>query len=73
MFTIRSIEDMGFTPRVIDVSTDPGALEIVRAMGYQQVPVVVTDYDHWSGARPDKLQILKSHAPATAEAAAVAG
>ena len=27
-------------------------------MGYMQAPVVVTDNDHWSGFRPDKIATL---------------
>jgi glutaredoxin-like protein NrdH len=29
-----------------------------RALGYLQAPVVVTDDDHWSGFRPDKIATL---------------
>jgi glutaredoxin-like protein NrdH len=27
-------------------------------MGYMQAPVVVTENDHWSGFRPDKIGTL---------------
>ncbi|MBD8104772.1 glutaredoxin-like protein NrdH [Plantibacter sp. CFBP 8775] len=43
---------------VVDLSNDPEALETVKALGYLQAPVVVTDDDHWSGFRPDKLADL---------------
>jgi protein involved in ribonucleotide reduction len=30
----------------------------VKSLGYLQAPVVVTDEDHWSGFRPDKIDEL---------------
>ena len=39
---------------------DPAALEQVKALGYLQAPVVITDEDHWSGFRPDKIDELAS-------------
>lgn len=43
-----------------DVSTDEAALEHVKSLGYMQAPVVVTDDDHWSGFRPDKIATLSA-------------
>ena len=43
---------------VIDMSVDAEALELVKGLGYLQAPVVVTDEDHWSGFRPDKINEL---------------
>ena len=40
------------------LSEDPAALEHVKSLGYLQAPVVVTDEDHWSGFRPDKIDEL---------------
>jgi glutaredoxin-like protein NrdH len=37
---------------------DENALEAVKALGYLQAPVVITDEDHWSGFRPDKINEL---------------
>lgn len=42
----------------VDISSDPEGLEIVRSLGYQQVPVVVAGDIHWSGYSPDKLAAL---------------
>lgn len=42
----------------IDMSTDATALAEVKKLGYLQAPVVVTNDDHWSGFRPDKLDNL---------------
>ena len=33
-------------------------LEKVKELGYLQAPVVVTDDEHWSGFRPDKIDAL---------------
>lgn len=42
-----------------DVTADPAALEhITQGLGYQQVPVVETDTEHWSGYQPDKIKGL---------------
>lgn len=43
---------------IVDLSEDGEALDVVKALGYLQAPVVVTDDDHWSGFRPDKLAHL---------------
>ena len=32
----------------------------VKELGYLQAPVVITDEDHWSGFRPDKIAELAS-------------
>lgn len=48
----------------VDVAADAAALDYVKALGHQRVPVtVVTDedgtvLDHWAGYRPDKLMAL---------------
>ena len=34
------------------------AREYVMSLGYLQAPVVVTDTDHWSGFRPDRIKAL---------------
>ena len=43
---------------MLDLSEDQTALETVKELGYLQAPVVVTDGDHWSGFRPDKIDEL---------------
>jgi glutaredoxin-like protein NrdH len=53
--TYRALDNAGIEYTVQDVSTDETALEQVKALGYLQAPVVVTDDDHWSGFRPDKI------------------
>ena len=43
---------------MLDVSQDEQALAHVKELGYLQAPVVITDEDHWSGFRPDKIAEL---------------
>ena len=57
--TYRALDKAGIDYQVIDMSQDAEALEKVRALGYMQAPVVITDNDHWSGFRPDKLREIK--------------
>lgn len=60
----RSMDKKGIPFRPVDVATDLAALDYVRGLGHQRVPMtVVTDedgavLDYWSGYRPDKLMAL---------------
>jgi len=56
--TYRALGKYGLDYDFVDLSTDSEALESVKALGYQQAPVVVADGDHWSGFRPDKVKEL---------------
>ena len=58
--TYRALDSKGIEYEVLDLSEDPAALERVKSLGYLQAPVVVTDEDHWSGFRPDKIDELAS-------------
>jgi glutaredoxin-like protein NrdH len=58
--TYRALDNKGIQYEVHDVSTDDAALEHVKSLGYLQAPVVVTDDDHWSGFRPDKIASLSA-------------
>ena len=60
--TYRALDKKGIAYQSVDMSQDPEALERVRAMGYMQAPVVITDADHWSGFRPDKIAELAQSA-----------
>lgn len=53
-----STSTKGIDYEIIDMSQDFDALERVKALGYLQAPVVITDEDHWSGFRPDKIDEL---------------
>ena len=52
------LDSKGIDYEVFDLSVDEKALEAVKALGYLQAPVVITDDDHWSGFRPDKIATL---------------
>jgi glutaredoxin-like protein NrdH len=56
--TYRALDKKGITYQIVDMSQDAEALERVRALGYMQAPVVVTEQDSWSGFRPDKIDEL---------------
>ena len=56
--TYRALDSKGVEYEVVDVTEDATALERVKSLGYMQAPVVVTDEDHWSGFRPDKISEL---------------
>lgn len=56
--TYRALDKKSIAYQSIDLSQDPEALERVQALGYLQAPVVVTEQDHWSGFRPDKIDQL---------------
>ena len=62
--TYRALEKKGIAYETVDLSQDPDALERIQALGYMQAPVVVTDEEHWSGFRPDKIEKLAEHAVA---------
>lgn len=56
--TYRALNKHGLEYEVVDITQDEEALQAVKAMGYQQAPVVFADGDHWSGFRPDKIKAL---------------
>ncbi|SDU78138.1 glutaredoxin-like protein NrdH [Arcanobacterium phocae] len=56
--TKRALLKHGLSFSEIDLTQDSDALETVKALGYQQAPVVFADGDHWSGYRPDLIKRL---------------
>ena len=54
--TYRALNKHGLQYEVVDITQDPEALQTVKALGYQQAPVVFADGDHWSGFRPDRIK-----------------
>lgn len=44
---------------VVDISKSKEAYELVMSLGYKQAPVVTAGNMHWSGFRPDKIDIIK--------------
>lgn len=56
--TYRALDAEGIDYEIQDLTENPTALEQVKALGYMQAPVIITDEDHWSGFRPDKISNL---------------
>ncbi len=56
--TYRALDKQGLPYEVVDLTQDAEAMESVKALGYQQAPVVFADGDHWAGFRPDKIKSL---------------
>lgn len=56
--TFRALDKANLDYSTVDLTTDDAALARVKELGYSQAPVVVTDSDHWSGFRPDKIKAL---------------
>ncbi len=61
--TYRKLKALGLPFNSYDVTEDHAAAALVRALGYQQAPVVVVRVgedakikEHWSGFRPDLLK-----------------
>lgn len=59
--TYRKLKSLGLPHDSIDVTEDAEALAFIRALGYQQAPVVVVREGeevkkHWSGFRLDLLK-----------------
>ena len=56
--TYKALDNKGIEYEVFDVTEDDEALALTKSLGYLQAPVVVTDDDHWSGFRYDKIALL---------------
>lgn len=56
--TKRALEKAGIDFTIVDLVEDTEALATVKALGYLQAPVVVTDSEHWGGFRPDRIKAL---------------
>ncbi|WP_054952871.1 glutaredoxin-like protein NrdH [Flaviflexus massiliensis] len=56
--TTRALNKAGLPYETVDLTEDAEALESVKALGYQQAPVVMAGGDHWAGFRPDKIKAL---------------
>ena len=56
--TYKELDRKGIEYSLIDITQDEEAMNTVLELGYRQAPVVVTEDDHWSGFRPDKIATL---------------
>lgn len=53
--TTRALDAKGLAYRIIDLTEDDAAMELVTSLGYRQAPVVVAGESHWAGFRPDMI------------------
>lgn len=58
--TIRLLKTRGIPFTAVDVTQSGDAVSVLRALNYSRVPVVITNDDHWSGFRPDRITKLNS-------------
>lgn len=58
--TKRAIESRGFAFDLVNLDQTPEAVDELRALGYRQLPVVVTEHESWSGFRPDMINRLQT-------------
>lgn len=56
--TKKELARRGIEFDFIDVTQDVSAYDKIVDMGYKSMPVVITEKDHWSGFRVDKLATL---------------
>jgi len=56
--TTRALDAKGIDYSVVDLTEDAAAMNRVTELGYRQAPVVITNGDHWSGFRPDRIATL---------------
>lgn len=56
--TIRKLDEKGIQYKVKNVDTDEQARDKIMALGFMQMPVVITDTDSWFGYDPTKIDML---------------
>ncbi len=69
VWTLRKLADLGIPHHVVDLSDLANEADrdyVTDDLGYTEAPVVVVDdWHHWSGFRPDKLTALAHHREAS--------
>lgn len=56
--TQRKLDSLGVQYTYTDINTDEEALNRIKGLGYQQVPVLVKGDVHFSGFQPDRIAAL---------------
>lgn len=56
--TYRALDKKGIAYQSLDISQDADALERLKALGFQQAPVVEAPTGSWSGFNPGKIEEL---------------
>lgn len=57
-FTKKWLKERNIPYTELNVKEDEEALSKIKEMGYQAVPVIVTETENWYGFQPDKLAKL---------------
>lgn len=65
--TKRVLESRGYQFEMVDLDYQPEKADELRAMGFRQLPVVVTPQTSWCGFRPDMINRI-NYSPAVAHA-----
>ncbi|ELY6291290.1 glutaredoxin-like protein NrdH [Cronobacter sakazakii] len=58
--TKRALESRGIAFDTINLDEQPEAIDTLRAQGFRQLPVVMTDSLSWNGFRPDMINRLRA-------------
>lgn len=64
--TVMILDNMSVPYKTAKLDEDPEALELMKALGFMQAPVVIV-YNNgevissWSGFRPERLEELKKY------------
>lgn len=56
--TKRLMDSLGINYETVDITQDEAAYTKIVNMGYQAVPVVITESGAWAGFQPDKISTL---------------
>lgn len=56
--TKKAFKKKGIQYEEIDISKDPSARETIKSQGFVKAPVVVTEYESWSGFKPQKISSI---------------
>lgn len=62
--TKNAMDSYGIDYQLVNLDVQPDAVDNLKSLGYRQVPVVMTESEHWSGFRPDKIAGLRALAAA---------
>lgn len=60
-----AIESRGLAFELVNLDNHPEVIDDLRAQGFRQLPVVITDAFSWSGFRPDMINRLRPAQQAT--------
>lgn len=56
----RYLDKIGMPFEYFDVTIDPQAFDVISALGYTGIPVVITETgDHWQGFKPERFDSLR--------------